>query len=363
MKPLSPPLVCAKHVLITPTADHISAIDNLTRRLIEEGQRPVSVGLWFSLGHSTVVVMTCIVIAATSAALTDKFDNYTAIGGIIGTSISMSFLLVIGFANCWVLYRLSRAMHRELRLRRLRKQARGEISISEESERIQPPEVIKTNGLLFRLFSRAFKLIDRPWKMYPLGILFGLGFDTSTEIALLGIASLQGSSGTPIFLIMVFPIVFTAGMLLIDTVDGAGMYLAYTSNVFKENKIGRLYYTMVLTGMSVFVALTIGLVQMLTLILNTAKPSGKFWDGVAKAGDKYDIIGGTIVGAFVFVVLASALIHWFATRNSHGQAGLIELEALERPEQHGEETRCHENDDKKCSQNIATEIGETKEIT
>lgn len=304
-----------------------SAIDNLTRRLIEEGQRPVTVGLWFSLGHSTVVVMTCIVIAATSAALADKFDNYKAIGGVIGTSISMSFLLLIGFANCFVLHRLFRAMRYALQRRRLAKEIAMASSLPTTSANrndpalgIEPTETIRANGLLFRLFSRLFKLIDRPYKMYPLGILFGLGFDTSTEIALLGIASLQGSTGTPIFLIMVFPVLFTVGMLLIDTLDGAGMYLAYTSSVFaaandddeddKGDSIARLYYALVLTGMSVLVALTIGMIQMFSLILNTAAPQGPFWDGVALAGDKYDVIGGSIVGLFALVVLVSAVLHW-----------------------------------------------------
>ncbi|CCG82013.1 Putative uncharacterized protein [Taphrina deformans PYCC 5710] len=312
-------------------ADHISAIDNLTRRLIEEGQRPVTVGLWFSLGHSTVVVMTCLVIAVTSEALADKFDNFQAIGGIIGTSISMSFLLLIGIANCFVLYRLLKSIRIEMRRDRLRQ--RYARAGHQAQDGIEPTETIKTNGILFRFFSRLFRLIDRPYKMYPLGILFGLGFDTSTEIALLGIASLQGSQGTSVSLIMVFPALFTVGMLLVDTIDGAGMYLAYTSDVFRGDRVGRLYYAIVLTGMSVIVALTIGFLQMFSLILNTANPTGRFWDGVAKAGDKYDVIGGCIVGAFISIVLVSALLHWLRRTRSRRrtQPEEVTLDGLDNP--------------------------------
>lgn len=257
--------------------------------------------------------MTCFIIAVTSASLAEKFGNFQAIGGIIGTSISMSFLLLIGIANCFVLYRLIKSMRYELAIR---KRTMDRMHDESHEEPIVPPTTVQTNGVLFRIFSRLFRLIDRPIKMYPLGILFGLGFDTSTEIALLGIASLQGSKGTPIFLIMVFPILFTAGMLLIDTIDGAGMYLAYTSNVFRENRIGRLFYAILLTAMSVFVALTIGMIQMLTLVLNTAREplTGPFWRGVASVGDRYDVIGGCIVAAFVSVVVLSGVVHWWLIR-------------------------------------------------
>lgn len=136
---------------------------------------------------------------------------------------------------------------------------------------------IKGAGCLFYLFKKMFKLIDRPWKMYPLGVMFGLGFDTSSEVALLGIASIQGAKGTSIWLILIFPVLFTAGMCLLDTVDGALMMALYTSTNFAKDQIAILYYSIVLTVITVLVAIVIGFIQMLTLILNVANPSGRFW--------------------------------------------------------------------------------------
>jgi len=127
--------------------------------------------------------------------------------------------------------------------------------------------------------------------MYPLGILFGLGFDTSSEIALLGIASIQAAKGTSIWLILIFPVLFTAGMALLDTADGALMMGLYTSTALAKDQVAILYYSIVLTGVTVVVAVVIGGIQMFSLVLNVAEPRGRFWDGVARAGDHYEIIG------------------------------------------------------------------------
>ena len=136
---------------------------------------------------------------------------------------------------------------------------------------------IKGAGCLFHLFKKMFKLIDRPWKMYPLGVMFGLGFDTSSEVALLGIASIQGAKGTSIWIILIFPLLFTAGMCLLDTLDGALMMALYSSAAFAKDQIAVLYYSITLTLITIMVALVIGVIQLLTLILSTAKPSGPFW--------------------------------------------------------------------------------------
>jgi len=158
---------------------------------------------------------------------------------------------------------------------------------------------IEGAGCLFSLFKRMFKIVDRAWKMYPLGIMFGLGFDTSSEIALLGIASLQGSEGTSIWIILIFPILFTAGMCLLDTINGALMLSLYTSPSFSKDPIAILYYSIVLTTITIIVAMVIGTIQLLALILNAAEPTGKFWDGVAVAGEHWDVIGGCICACFV----------------------------------------------------------------
>ncbi len=145
--------------------------------------------------------------------------------------------------------------------------------------------------------------------MYPLGVLFGLGFDTSSEVALLGIASLQGASGTSFWLILIFPILFTAGMCLLDTTDGALMMTLYTSTSLARDQIAILYYSIVLTLITIAAAMAIGVIQLLSLILNVAEPTGRFWDGVEKAGDNYDIIGGAICGSFVVAGVASVLCY------------------------------------------------------
>jgi len=185
-------------------ADHISAIDLMTRRLVATGSRPVTVGTWFSLGHSTIVIITCIVVAATAGALEQRFEGFSNVGGIIGTGVSAAVLIILGIGNGWILVKLIQRMRQVLReddAEDLRG-GTGDRGLSFEG-----------GGVMVRLFKKVFKLIDRPWKMYPLGVLFGLGFDTSSEIAVIGIASVEGASGTSIWLILIFPVLFT-GMLL-----------------------------------------------------------------------------------------------------------------------------------------------------
>lgn len=195
-------------------ADHISAIDLMTRRLIASGQRPATVGTFFSLGHSTIVIVTCIVVAATSGALRKRFDDFTRVGNIIGTSVSAAFLIILCLGNGWVLYKLVQRLRAVLDERRRRLQ---EDNINESGEDADADAnanfSLEGAGFLARVFKKLFKAIDRPWKMYPLGVVFGLGFDTSSEIAILGIASIQAVKGTSIWLILIFPILFTCESL------------------------------------------------------------------------------------------------------------------------------------------------------
>lgn len=198
-------------------ADHISAIDLMTRRLIASGQRPVTVGTFFSLGHSTVVLVTCIVVAATSGALRERFDNFQRVGNIIGTSVSAAFLLILCAGNSWVLYRLVKRLRvvlREDRERRAQQELQGPENSDDDADHAAALQQVplEGTGFLSRIFRGLFKIVDRPWKMFPLGIMFGLGFDTSSEIAILGIASIQGAQGTSLWLILIFPALFT-GMI------------------------------------------------------------------------------------------------------------------------------------------------------
>ena len=252
----------------------------MTRRLIiaSDQQRPVTVGTYFSLGHSTIVIVTSIVVAATATAVSSRFGAFSRIGGIVGTAVSALFLIVLGAMNGWILWKLVQQMRRLMAIS------------AEEQEKEEGGFKIEGAGCLFHLF-KMFRIIDRPWKMYPLGVMFGLGFDTSSEVALLGISSIQAAKGTSIWLILIFPILFTAAMCLLDTIDGALMLTLYTSTSLARDPIAILYYSIVLTVLTVVVAVVIGMIQLLTLVLNVAQPSGKFWDGVGVAGDHYDIIG------------------------------------------------------------------------
>ncbi|KAH7076117.1 high-affinity nickel-transport protein-domain-containing protein [Paraphoma chrysanthemicola] len=311
-------------------ADHISAIDLMTRRLIASGQRPVTVGMFFSLGHSTIVVATSLVVAGTAAAVSSKFDNFERIGGIIGTSVSATFLLLLGLMNVYILYKLIVQMNRM-------------IATDPGAEHMEFK--IQGGGCLFPILQRLFKLIDRPWKMYPLGVLFGLGFDTSSEIAILGISSIQATKGTSIWLILIFPLLFTAGMCLLDTTDGALMMSLYTSTQLARDSIAICYYSIVLTVITVIVATIIGTVQFLNLVLNVAEPQGTFWDGVERLGEAWDIVGGAICGTFVVFGGLSVLLYkpWRRridkkrTRNAHFEPlaqdpSTLRPENEERPE-------------------------------
>jgi high-affinity nickel-transport protein len=192
-------------------ADHISAIDLMTRRLIASGQKPVTVGTWFSLGHSTIVITTCIVVAATSGALRDKFDDFTRVGNIIGTSVSASFLLLLSAGNGWVLYRLVKRLQ-ELLAQQRRREMLGDGAEADVDTSVNGHLGLDGVGFLSRVFRKLFVIVDKPWKMFPLGIMFGLGFDTSSEIAILGIASIQGAKGTSLWVILIFPALFTGNL-------------------------------------------------------------------------------------------------------------------------------------------------------
>ncbi|KAM5459280.1 hypothetical protein McanMca71_006570 [Microsporum canis] len=300
-------------------ADHISAIDLMTRRLLATGQKAVTVGTFFSLGHSTIVIVTSIVVAATAAAVSDKFDKYGSIGGIIGSSVSSAFLILLGIMNGYILYKLILQMKKVLNNR----------DGGEEMWKIEG------GGILFSILKGMFKIIDRPWKMYPLGVLFGLGFDTSSEVALLGISSIQASKGTSIWLIMILPILFTSGMCLIDTIDGALMLSLYVQPAThflrsKSQSSSSISAPIVADGPPsqpsaaeepISLAIVIGIIQLLTLLLNALQPHGKFWDGVQVAGDYYDVIGGAICGLFIIFGGLSVLIYprwrrWVGKKNN-----------------------------------------------
>ncbi|KAG9298138.1 hypothetical protein G9A89_002575 [Geosiphon pyriformis] len=277
-------------------ADHLAAIDNVTRKLLHSGKQPISVGLYFSLGHSTIVICTSAAIAATATAVKDKLDEFQAIGGLIGAIVSATFLFVIGIMNLIVFISVFRSF----------KRMKQTGSFEEESI----DEIMNNSGMLGRFFAPMFRFIDSSWKMYPLGVLFGFGFDTSTAVGLLGIAAFQANQGLPIWLIMIFPMLFTAGMALIDTADGILMLGTYTWAYI--NPIRKLYYNLVITLLSVLVAFIVGGIEFLNIIGEKLQLEGPFWDFFSGLGKNFGTIGYLIIGLFVGTFLLAKIFYQFS---------------------------------------------------
>jgi high-affinity nickel-transport protein len=274
-------------------ADHIAAIDNVTRKLMQSGQRPVSVGSFFALGHSTIVVLASLGVAATTAALQSRFAALKDVGGLIGTGVSAFFLFAVALANIGILAGVYRSF------RRVR---RGGAYVEEDVE-----QLLAQRGLLARLFRPVFRLVTRSWHMYLLGFLFGLGFDTATEIALLGISAAEASQGLSIWSIMVFPALFAAGMSLVDTTDGVLMLSAYGWAFARP--IRKLYYNLTITSVSVLVALVVGGIEVLGLVGDRLGLEGPFWGAVGALNDNFGTLGYLIVAIFVLSWLVSIAIY------------------------------------------------------
>ena len=264
-------------------ADHIAAIDNVTRKLMQEGKRPVAVGFFFSLGHSSVVILASLGVVLATAALKDRFNFFKEAGGLVGTSVSALFLVVIAVSNLAIFLSIWRAFQ---------KMRRGEPIVEEELDII-----LAQRGVLARIFRRLFKLIATSWYMFPLGFLFGLGFDTATEIAVLGISATEASKGIPTGAIMVFPMLFTAGMSLVDTTDGVLMLGAYGWAF--QTPMRKLYYNMTITLVSVLVALIVGGVEALGLFRDHLGLKGLFWGAIDALTDNFGILGYGVIGIFI----------------------------------------------------------------
>jgi high-affinity nickel-transport protein len=274
-------------------ADHIAAIDNVTRKLMQDGKRPVAVGFMFSLGHSTIVVLGAAAIAGATLVLQHRLDAVRNIGVVIGTLVSALFLFAIAIVNLIVLRSIYVAFV---------KVRRGEPYVDEDFDLL-----LGNRGFLSRLFRPMFKMISRSWHMYPLGFLFGLGFDTATEIGLLGISAVEASKGLSFWAILVFPILFAAGMSLIDTTDNMLMLGAYGWAFVKP--IRKLYYNMTITGISVIVALVVGGIEALGLLAGQLHFRGWFWNGVDRLNDNFGALGYFIVGLFALSWIVSIVIY------------------------------------------------------
>jgi len=261
-------------------ADHIAAIDNVTRKLMQQDKRPVAAGLFFSLGHSTIVFGLSVLIAFTSVTIKSHFASFASVGSVIGTSISAFFLFAIALANVIVLLSVYRTF------RQVRKGAR----VSDESLDL----ILGSSGFFARIFRGLFGLIQHGWQMYFVGFLFGLGFDTATEVGLLGISATEATQGLSVWSILVFPTLFAAGMALVDSTVNLLMLSAYGWAFVKP--VRKLYYNMTITLVSVLVALLVGGVEVLGLISERLNFHGRIWDAIGILSNHFGIVGFAIIG-------------------------------------------------------------------
>lgn len=273
-------------------ADHIAAIDNVTRKLMQMRQRPVSVGFFFAMGHATVVIIAAGLVA-TAAIVLGNMQAASSVTGIISTTVSSAFLLIIAAMNVAIFFSIYKSY------RRIRA---GGAYIEEDLDLL-----LNNRGFLARIFKPMFRLVTKSWHMYPLGFLFGLGFDTATEVAMFGVSAAQAAKGVPFEGIMVFPVLFAAGMSLVDTVDGVMMLGAYDWAFVKPMR--KLYYNMSITAVSIIVAVLIGGIEALGLISGQLGLTGGLWDVVGTLNGNFNNLGFGIIGLFIAAWVLSFVIY------------------------------------------------------
>jgi high-affinity nickel-transport protein len=271
--------------------DHIAAIDNVTRKLMQDGKRPVGVGFFFSLGHSTVVFFLSVVVAISARLVHSHLDNWKSVGSQIGTWVSGGFLIIIALINLIVLQDIYRTW---------RKVVRGGTYNEETLE-----DYLQNRGLLARLFKPLLRVVKNSWNMYPIGLLFGLGFDTASEVGLLGMSATTAQSGMPVWFILVLPLLFVAGMAAVDTTDGVLMLGAYGWAYVRP--VRKLYYNMNITLISVVVALIVGGIEVLQVISQESNLSGGIWTWANDV--PFSSLGFVIIGIFVLSWLTSVIVY------------------------------------------------------
>jgi high-affinity nickel-transport protein len=276
-------------------ADHISAIDNTTRKLLQQGRKPVGVGFFFSLGHSTVVFLIALALGFAVQSIVQGVVSDSGelknIGGLIGTTVSGTFLVLIGILNFVILLGIVGVF------RRMRQGHYDRSSLDHD---------LISGGVMSRAFGRLFRLVDQSWHMYPIGFLFGLGFDTASEVALLGISAGAAAKGLPFLAVISLPIIFAAGMSLMDTTDGAFMSKAYAWAF--SNPVRKVFYNLTVTGLSVVIALVIGVVELLQILIQTTDLKGQPWDAIGG----WDFIGQAgflIVGLFALTWVVAVVVY------------------------------------------------------
>ncbi|MCL4429424.1 MAG: HoxN/HupN/NixA family nickel/cobalt transporter [Chloroflexi bacterium] len=268
-------------------ADHIAAIDNTTRKLMQDGKRPCTVGMWFSLGHSTVVVALIIALILATRAVATTIPALQSTGAIVGTLVSGSFLWIIGFINAVIvigIYKIFQTLKQ------------GKLNQAELEH------LLENRGFMNRFFRPLFRVISKPWHIYPVGVLFGLGFDTASEVALIAISVGIGvSTSIPIYYILILPLLFTCGMVTVDTADGVAMRVAYGWAFL--NPLRKIYYNLTVTVISVLVAWAIGTIELLQVLSTELNLSGLFWSWLNSIN--FEMIGFGIIGIFILSWLVS----------------------------------------------------------
>jgi nickel/cobalt transporter (NiCoT) family protein len=273
-------------------ADHIAVIDNVTRKLKQEGKRPVAAGFFFSLGHSAVVIAISLSVAFTAAALESRFENLKAVGEIVGTCASALFLFIIAGANILILAAIFQTF---------KAVRRGAHLVDEDLDIL-----LNSRGLLAPLFRPLFGMVTRSWHLLPIGFCSG---SVLTPRALFGVSAAEASKGLSIWSVMVFPALFTVCMSLVDTTDGILMLGAYGWAFLKP--IRKLYYNLTITALSVVVAVAIGGIETLGLIGDNLSLRGWFWDGIGALNDNFGLLGYAIIGIFVAGWMLSAIVYRF----------------------------------------------------
>ena len=274
-------------------ADHIAAIDTVTRKLMQDGKRPVSVGLFFALGHSLVLFVATVLIAIAVMQIQHRFLHFNEVAGAFGTLVSGLFLLMMAAMNAVIALSVYRTF----------RHVRAGGAYDEDSFNI----LLNNRGLIARLVRPLFGLVRQSWQMLPIGLLFGLGFDTATEVSLLTVAATEAGNGLPVYSILVFPALFSAGMALIDTTDGIVMLGAYRWAFVKP--IRKLYYNLIITLVSATVALLIGGIETAALIGQEWRLHGWFWDRADALNNHFGALGYAIIALFVLAWLVSAIVY------------------------------------------------------
>jgi len=272
-------------------ADHIAAIDTVTRKLVQEGKQPIATGFFFALGHSTVVTLIALAVCFAAAALAAHFHAMQDVGSVVGTVVSASYLILLALFNLAILVPA---------MRNFRAVQRGESLRAADLD-------VPGGGLVSRLFRPLFRLASRSWHMYPAGFLFGLGFDTASEVALFALAAVQLAQGAPLSSVMVFPALFAAGMALVDTFDGNLMMTA--SSWARRRPIRKLFYNLTITLVSVLVACGVAAVEILGLVRERLVLTGWFWEQVGALNDHFGTLGYVIVALFTGTWLIALAVY------------------------------------------------------